>query len=306
MGRGAQGVRGRVGRDAGLIARMVLTVLLLAALDAAFAWALVWLGAPWWAVVVAVPVLVVLQMAFTDPLAFGALRARPVTPEELPALHAAVERLCALHDIRKPRLAVCESRLPTAFTTGPDRRSQTLCVTTGLLARLEPPELEAVLAHELAHVASRDALVMAWASSLTLEAGAMVRAARGGGGGPVPVFIILLPLTGTVYAVGLALVRLLSRDREYAADRAAAIMTGAPARLAAALLALDDAVGRAPTGDLRAAQGLNPLLVLPVPAYGIAAWAPLRTHPPTGRRVARQVALQAAHDARAAPAPAPK
>src|SRR5690606_1837482 len=147
-----------------------------------------------------------------------------------PELHGVVDRLCALADLPKPKVAIADSDVPNAFATGHSQKKSVVCVTTGLLRRLDRLELEGVLAHEMSHVAHRDVAVMTMASFLGIVAGLMTRVAlysglgrsRGNRNGP-PVGLIILVVSALVYVVSFLLTRALSRYRELAADRGAAL-----------------------------------------------------------------------------------
>ncbi len=111
------------------------------------------------------------QWYFSDKLAMAAMRAREVSPEEAPELHGMIDRLCALADMPKPRVAIADTDVPNAFATGRSPQHSVVCVTTGILRRLDAEELEGVLSHELSHVAHRDVLVMTIAGFLGVAAG---------------------------------------------------------------------------------------------------------------------------------------
>jgi heat shock protein HtpX len=245
-----------------------------------------------------------LQLFFSDKLALASMRARVTQPEEAPQLHAMIERLCQLADLPKPRVAVSDMDIPNAFAAGRSQKAATVCVTTGLLRRLEPHELEGVLAHELTHVVNRDVVVMTIAGFLATVAGLVVRfgiyGAMFGGGGrrndnnnAAGAFFLVLLISIIVYCISFLLLRALSRYREFAADRGAAIITGAPANLAAALTKITGAMSRIPTQDLRAAEGLNAFFIAPVSARGFSLSSIFATHPPTEKRIERLLAMQA-------------
>src|SRR4029079_1727788 len=117
----------------------------------------------------------------SDTVAMRAMRAREVTPEEAPELHGMIDRLCAMADMPKPRVGVADLDIPNAFATGRSPDRAVVCVTTGILGKLSAEELEAVLAHELSHVAHRDVLVMTLASSAGILAAMLTRSAQFGG-----------------------------------------------------------------------------------------------------------------------------
>ncbi|MEW6582684.1 MAG: zinc metalloprotease HtpX [Actinomycetota bacterium] len=292
------------GRDRSLTFRMGLTMFLLGLLYVAFISAFIAAGAGAVTVLVIAAAFMLLQLFFSDKLALASMRARVTTPEEYPELHAMIERLCQLADLPKPRVAVADTDLPNAFAAGRSPKSATVCVTTGIMARLEPRELEGVLAHELAHVANRDVLVMTVASFLATVAGLLIRwgvyAGQFGGGrrndNAFAVFAIVLVASVAVYVLSFLLLRALSRHREYAADRGGAIMTGAPARLASALAKISGEMARIPTRDLRAAEGLNAFFIIPAVARGVSLSSFFHTHPPTEKRIERLLAMQAEID----------
>ncbi|WP_037606370.1 zinc metalloprotease HtpX [Streptacidiphilus rugosus] len=217
------------------------------------------------------------QYWYSDRVALLAMRARDVTPEEEPRLHGAVDRLCALADMPKPRLALADTELPNAFATGRNADHAVLCVTTGLLRRLEGEELDGVLAHELSHIAHRDVAVMTVASFLGVLAGLAVRVGFysglvGGRGrrdqNTAMIVAAVVAVSAAVYAISFLLIRALSRYRELAADRSAAELTGRPSALASALVKVSGAAGRIPTKDLRTAQAFNAVLFVPALTAG--------------------------------------
>jgi heat shock protein HtpX len=244
------------------------------------------------------------QLLFGDRLALASMRAQVTTPDQAPELHAVVERLCQLSDIPKPKVAVARVDMPNAFAAGHNRRTATVCVTTGLMERLEPRELEGVIAHELAHIANRDVVVMTVAGFLATVAGLLIRFSMYSGlaGGrsrdnTAVVFLAVVVVSVVVYALSFLLLRALSRYREYAADRGAALMTGAPAQLAAALGRISGEMSRIPSRDLRAAEGMNAFFIMPAVSRGFSLSSIVATHPPTEKRIERLLAMQAALDA---------
>jgi heat shock protein HtpX len=236
------------------------------------------------------------QYIASDKVALHALGAREVTPEEAPQLHGVIDRLCALSDTPKPRVAVAESDVPNAFATGRSPDRAVVCVTTGLLRRLEPAELEGVLAHEMSHVAHRDVAVMTVASFLGVLAGLVVRFAtramfygggrrRGNDNKGVPVVLAVILVSAVVYAISFVLIRALSRYRELSADRTAAQLTGQPSALASALTMVSGEMARVPTNDLRAAEPFNAFFFTPALAQGFSLSSLFSTHPPLERRL---------------------
>jgi heat shock protein HtpX len=231
------------------------------------------------------------QWYFSDKLALSAMRAREVSPAEAPQLHAIVDRLCALANMPKPRVAVADTELPNAFAAGRSPDRAVLCATTGLMRRLDERELEAVLSHELSHVAHRDVTVMTIASVVGVLAGFMTRALFFGGMGrqrdsnAAAVALMAMAVAVVVYAVSFLLTRLLSRYRELAADRAAAILTGQPSVLAQALIKITGDMGRIPTRDLRAAEPYNAFFIVPALTGKMDLGALFASHPPLEKRL---------------------
>ncbi len=286
-------VRSRFEPDRQLTARMVLTMFLLGLLYVGFVAALIVLLKSVVLIVVIAGGLLVAQFWFSDRIALYAMRGRLVGPEEEPVLHGIVDRLCASADMPKPRVAVSRMDLPNAFATGRNADHAVVCVTTGLQRRLETEELEGVLAHELSHVAHRDVAVITIASFLGVIAGLTVRFAFysqlfGGGRrdqNTAVAFAAVMGVSAAVYALSFLLIRALSRYRELAADRAAALLTGKPSALAAALTKVDGEIARIPTRDLRTAQAFNAFFFTPALRPGSAAARLFSTHPPLERRL---------------------
>ena len=292
------------GRDSGLTTRMTLTMFGLGLIYVLFIGALIAAGVGAVAVLVIAGIVAFVQLMFGDKLALRSMRARVTEPDQAPELHAVIERLCQLADLPKPKVAVAHTELPNAFATGHNRKSATVCVTTGLMERLDGPQLEGVIAHELSHIANRDVVVMTVAGFLATVAGLLVRmgvySGMGGRGSKngVALFAVVILVSVAVYVLSFLLLRALSRYREFAADRGAAIITGAPAQLAAALAAIDGTMGRVPTRDLRAAEGMNAFFIIPAVSRGFSLSSLVSTHPPVEKRIERLMAMQAQLDAR--------
>jgi heat shock protein HtpX len=304
--------RTRYGTDRGLIARMGITMFLIGLVFLAFIAGIAVLLAAFKAAstgaVIALAVIIGLCVGFgsyyfSDKIALRAAGARLVTPQEAPVLHGVVDRICALANMPKPRVAIAPARMPNAFATGRSSKVAVVCATTGLLDTMadSPTELEAVLAHEMSHVAHRDVAVMTIASVLGIIAGLMVRFSYyselfGGGGrgrndqGGYNALIMLgvLLISVVVYAISFLLIRMLSRYRELAADRSAALLTGRPSALASALVKVSGEMQRIPVKDLRAAAPLNAFYFAPALSAGRAksSLAELfSTHPSLERRL---------------------
>ena len=286
------------GRDAGLSARMVFTTFLLGLLYVVFAvvlYSVLNIGL--------VPMLViVVGLAFfqyytSDKIALMASGARIVSEDEEPQLHATVERLCGMADLPKPRLAVVETDVPNAFATGRNPKHAVVAVTRGLQRRLEPEEIEAVLGHELSHVANRDVLIMTVASFFAMLAGLLTRMGlyagmfggygrRSDGNSSVPVWLIVTLVAVVTYAISWVLIRTISRYREYAADRGSALITGAPENLMSALQKISGQIALIPQQDLREVQAMNAFFI--IPAGVKQSFSELfMDHPPLEKRLAR-------------------
>jgi heat shock protein HtpX len=224
--------------------------------------------------------------------------ARVVSPQEAPQLHAMVERLCVQADLPKPKVAVANTRMPNAFALGRSPKSATVCATTGIMELLSPAELEGVMAHELTHVANRDVLVMTLAGFFATIAAYIVQFGfLFGGGGSMgddddnPSFMVLLLVSLVVYVVSFLLMQALSRYREFAADRGAAIITGRPSALASALTKISSGMHRIPQKDLRAAGELQAFFIFPAAKGSISGI--FATHPPMEKRIAALARLEA-------------
>lgn len=250
-----------------------------------------------WVIIIAGGFLIA-QWFFSDKIALAAMRARVVSPEEAPNLHAIVDRLCALADMPKPRVAIAEMDLPNAFATGRNQKNSVMCVTTGLLRRLDQNELEGVLAHELSHVAHRDVAVMTIASFLGVLAGLIARFGMYSGIGrsrdnnAALVFAVVWLSSIVVYVISFLLTRALSRYRELAADRAAAHLTGQPSALASALTRISDDMQQIPQQDLRRAQPAQAFFFAPA-AVGKSLGRLFSTHPSTEARLAQLAKISA-------------
>ncbi|MET0929012.1 MAG: zinc metalloprotease HtpX [Aeromicrobium sp.] len=235
------------------------------------------------------------QWYFSDSLALKSMNAKVVEPEQAPELHAMIDRLCALADMPKPRVAVAVTDLPNAFATGRTPKHSAVCVTTGIMQRLDADELEGVLAHELSHVANRDVTVMTVASSLGLLAGFITRYGMYFGGmfsggrdrnnnNGGPAFIVVFLVSLLVYAVSFVLIRGLSRYRELSADRSGAYLTGRPSKLSSALVKISGEMARIPNKDLRDSQAMSAFFFAPAISRE-SVGALFSTHPPLQKRL---------------------
>jgi heat shock protein HtpX len=283
------------GRDAGLTLRILLTGSLLGLLYVVFAVVLFQVLS-----VGLVPmILIVVGIAFfqyftSDKLALKASGAKIVERDEAPELHDMIERLCALADLPKPRVAIIDTDVPNAFATGRSPKHAAVAVTRGLWQRLEPREVEGVLAHELSHVANRDVLIMTLASFFAMLAGILTRfglysgmfgGGRGRDNNQVPVWLIVLLVSVVTYFLSQILILAISRYREFAADRGSALITGAPEHLMSALQKISSEMFRIPQRDLREVESMNAFFIIPASVKGSFKGLFL-THPPLEKRLA--------------------
>jgi heat shock protein HtpX len=283
------------GRDSGLTLRMLATGGLLGLLYVVFAVVLFQVLN-----IGLIPMLLIViglgffQYYTSDKLALAASGAKIVERDEAPELHAMVERLCAMADLPKPRIALVDTDVPNAFATGRNPKHAAVAVTTGLWRRLEPKEVESVLAHELSHVANRDVLVMTIASFFAMLAAILTRfglyAGMWGGGNRdnnnnVPVWLIVFAVSILTYVISWVLIRTISRYREYAADRGSALITGAPENLMSALQKISSDMFRIPQRDLREVEGMNAFFIIPA-SVKRASSELFMDHPPLEKRLA--------------------
>ncbi len=288
-------------KDTGLTIRMTTVMFLLGGLFVALVVALMYTFQNW-ALFIAIAAigLAFYQWWSSDTVAMRAMRAREVTPQEAPELHGMIDRLCALADMPKPRVGIADMALPNAFATGRSPNRSVVCVTTGILQMLDAEELEAVLAHELSHVAHRDVLVMTVASSAGILAGLLTRGAqfggltrgRGNNNGGLPAMLVAIGLSLVVYAISFILLRLLSRYRELCADRSGAYLTMKPQALASALTKISGQADAIPQGDLRANSAVNSFFIVPA-VRGVSLKTLTATHPSLEQRLEQLARIQA-------------
>jgi heat shock protein HtpX len=283
------------GRDFGLSSRMFLTMFLLGALYVGF-----------FVIMVQVfdfglvpMILIIAGLAFfqyytSDKIALAASGAKVVSRDEAPDLHAMVERLCAMADLPKPRVAVIPTEIPNAFATGRSPKHSAVAVTEGLMRRLDAREVEGVLAHELSHIGNRDVAVMTISSFFAMLAAMLMRVGMfggmfGGGNnreGGAPVWLIMFLVSMVTYVISYVLILMISRYREYAADRGAAVITGAPEQLMSALQKIASQMTRIPQRDLRQVEGMNAFFIVPT-NWKRSMGELFMTHPPLEKRLAR-------------------
>jgi heat shock protein HtpX len=285
------------GRDTGLQLRMTLTLFLLGLVYAVLVGVVFASGNTFLLVIVGGMFL--LQVFASDKLALHAMGAREVSPQEAPQLHAMVERLCVQADLPKPRIAVANTHMPNAFAIGRSPKKATVCATTGIMELLSPSELEGVMAHELTHVQNRDVMVMTIASFFATIAAYIVQFGFFFGGGGMgssdddsPSMAVVILVSVVVYVISFLLLQALSRYREFAADRGAAVITGRPSALSAALMKISGSMERIPQRDLRASEELAAFYIFP-PHAKQSLMNIFSTHPPLEKRIAALSRLEA-------------
>ncbi|MDA0184943.1 zinc metalloprotease HtpX [Solirubrobacter phytolaccae] len=282
------------GKDTGLQIRMATTLLLLGAVYVVLGGVLFFFLEDAVFMIVILVGLAALQFFTSDKLALAAMGARVVTPQEAPQLHAMIDRLCVQADLPKPKVAIANTRMPNAFALGRSPKNATVCATTGIMELLTPAELEGVMAHELTHVANRDVAIMTVASFFATIAAYIVQFGFFFGGGSSsddddsPSVLVLFLVSLVVYFVSFLLIQALSRYREFAADRGAALITGRPSALSSALYKISSGMAQIPKQDLRASSELNAFFIFPTSIGGLFA-----THPPMEKRIEALSRLEA-------------
>lgn len=268
---------------------MLVTMFLLAAVYLAFLAFLSYQGAGTQIMIIVAGAVMLIQYFFSDKLVLTSMRAKIVSESEQPELHQMISRLCLIADIPKPRIAVVNTPMPNAFATGRNPNNAVVAVTTGIMNQLDRNELEAVIAHELTHIKNRDVMVMTIASFLSTVAFFLVRYMLyfGGGGSDRRGGSIWAAWAAAilVWVLSTLLLRVLSRYREFAADRGSAVITGHPSHLASALMKISGVMPRIPQKDLRQAEGMNAFFIIPA-LSGSAIMKLFSTHPPVEQRIA--------------------
>jgi heat shock protein HtpX len=301
------------GRDTGLQVRMLTTMLLLGLVYVVF-FGVLFASAGGVVALIGCGAFLAFQFFGSDQLALRSMGAHKVSPQEAPELHAMIERLCVQADIPKPTIAVVNSPVPNAFALGRSQKTATVCATTGIMDLLSPAELEGVMAHELTHIVNRDVMIMTLAgffasiASMIVQFGFLFGGGYGGGyssndDDDGPSFMAIILISAIVWVVSFFLMRMLSRYREFAADRGAAVITGRPSALSSALMKISGVNERIPQSDLRAHAEMNAFYIVPVKVkdslYNLFA-----THPPMEQRIEAlsrlESQLQSSRPARAA------
>jgi heat shock protein HtpX len=283
------------GRDTGLQVRMLTTMLLLGLVYVVFAGVL-FASVGGAVAAIGCGALLAFQFFASDKLALRSMGAQEVSPQEAPEFHAMIERLCVQADIAKPKIAIVNSPVPNAFALGRSPKNATVCATTGIMDMLSPAELEGVMAHEITHIVNRDVMIMtlcgffASIASMIVQFGFFFGGGYGGGGGysddddDGPSFMAIILVSAIVWVVSFFLMRMLSRYREFAADRGAAVITGRPSALSSALLKISGVNERIPQGDLRAHAEMNAFYIVPVKVKE-SVYNLFSTHPPMEQRI---------------------
>ena len=296
------------GRDRELTFRMAFTILMLVFVYIAFMGLLFWAGVPWFFILIMAVGMSIFQYYMSDRLVLMTTGAREVTPQQEPRLHATIERLAAMADLPKPKkIAMMDTHVPNAFATGRNPQNAVIAVTRGLMSRLNEKEVEAVLAHELTHVKNRDVMVLTWASIIVIMAGFLMqmlfwmslfggfggggRGRDGGGGNAMLVMLAVYAGTIVIYFVSQLLIMALSRYREFAADRGAAVITGAPMQLASALQKISNDMYRIPEKDLRQVEHANAFFIVNA-LKGDNMARLFSSHPPVDKRIERLRRMQ--------------
>jgi heat shock protein HtpX len=290
------------GRDTGLQVRMLTTMLLLGLVYIVF-FAVLFASAGGAIALIGCGAFLAFQFFGSDKLALRSMGAQEVSPQEAPELHAMIERLCVQADIPKPKIAVVASPVPNAFALGRSQKTATVCATTGIMDLLSPAELEAVMAHEITHIVNRDVMIMTLAgffasiASMIVQFGFLFGGGGYGGGGyddddDGPSFMAIILISAIVWVVSFFLMRMLSRYREFAADRGAAVITGRPSALSSALLKLSGINDRIPQSDLRAHAEMNAFYIVPVKVKD-SLYNLFSTHPSMEKRVEALSRLEA-------------
>jgi heat shock protein HtpX len=282
--------------DAGLNARMILSFVILGILYVVFLSILHYLGVGYIPLAIIASAMILAQWYFSDKIVLWSSGAKLVSKEEYPKLHEIVERLSTQNGLPKPKVAMVNSPVPNAFATGKSAKSSLVAVTTGILDLLDNDELEAVIAHELSHVRSRDVLVLTLASVFSTVAWYLAQFGFFGGlqsrnrnTAGITVIVVLVAIT--TWIVSFLIIRAISRYREYSADRGGAIMTGKPDKLANALLKISGKIGSIPPKELEHVQKLNAFFIIPA-LSGSSIANLFSTHPPVEKRVQKLMEMK--------------
>jgi heat shock protein HtpX len=287
-------------RDWGLTGRIVLTGFLLLILYLVFMGILLFLfpSANYWLFVILAVGMGLVQYFFSDKLVLWSTGARVLEKDEYPELHRTVEKLCKEADLPLPKIAIMQSPVPNAFATGRSPKHAVVACTDSIMRLLTKDELEAVLAHELAHVKNRDILTMTMASFIAMIASMIMQSFffsamlggrnREGSGGTIIIWIVSI----VVYAVSTLLILALSRYREFAADRGSALITKNPKALMSALSKISGRMDAVPPEAKAKIEAANAFFIIPA-ISGRSFMELLSTHPPLEKRIANLEKIEA-------------
>ena len=278
-------------RDWGLTSRVWLTMFLLFILYLVFMTILLAFGAGLWLIVVLAVGMGLVQYFFSDKLVLWSTGARILAEDEYPELRRTVEKLCKEADLPLPKIAIMQSPVPNAFATGRSPKHAVVACTDSIIRLLNKDELEAVLAHELAHVKNRDILTMTMASFIAMIASMIMQSFffsalfggrnREGSGGTIIIWVVSI----IVYAVSTLLILALSRYREFAADRGSALITKNPKALISALSKISGRMDVVPPEAKAKIEAANAFFIIPA-ISGSSFMELLSTHPPLEKRIA--------------------
>jgi heat shock protein HtpX len=285
-------------RDWGLTARVWFTGLLLLLLYLVFMTILLAFGVSYWFIIVIAVGIGFVQYFFSDKMVLWSTGARVVEADEYPDLHRTVEKLCKEADLPMPRIAIMPSPVPNAFATGRSPKHAVVACTDSIMRLLNKDELEAVLAHELAHVKNRDILTMTLASFIAMIASMIMQSFffsalfggnnRENGGAWIVIWIVSI----IVYAISTLLILALSRYREFAADRGSAMITRNPRALISALNKISGRMDVIPPDAKAKVEGANAFFIIPA-LSGNSIMELFSTHPALEKRIANLQKVEA-------------
>ena len=294
----AMNPRWTYGKDTSLTLRMYFVMFMLAALYLFFVTAMWGLGIPIQFVIIIAGLMFMFQWFGSEKLVLRSMHAKVVNEQEQPKLHAMVDKLVANADMIKPKVALAMTDVPNAFASGRNQKKALVCVTEGLVRRLDDDELEGVIAHELSHIKNGDVRAMMLASFFATVAAMLMNMLmwmtlfggmgrhRSHGNSATGALMLAYFVSILVYFLATLLILALSRYREFAADRGAAMLTGAPSKLASALEKISGIIAQIPTDDLRKVETANAFFI--VSALKGEKFAGLfASHPPMEKRIAR-------------------
>ena len=284
-------------RDPSLSRRMFFVMVLLIALYLAFTAVLFYAGVNFVVIALVAGGLALFQYFLSDKLVIATMGAKQVTPEQQPELHSMVERLAQTMDLPMPKVYWMDTEVPNAFATGRNPNNAVVCVTAGIWRQLDSNEMFAVLGHELSHVKNRDVFVMALASFFATIAGFITQwgfflslGRRDERGGNAAMLVWLASFLVSIIST-LILIPLLSRQRELAADRGAAVVTGRPTDLITALKKISGNMNMIPQEDLRRVESANAFFIVPA-LKGVNLRTITSTHPTLEQRIEQLERIQ--------------